>query len=222
MAGELPRIWSAVLVHTNGLGSWFHASIQAVRSASNSATLRCAEPKRGAGARAAASAAAVNTPSSVGWALGMLPGGWVPVPEAGGGTVAGRCSSSGAASTAATTALPASSRRGRILPAVRGARRRVGCGWSVAASAAITASSPRTRGLDGFWFGLRGVGGDAADQVKLVVVHAGSILPGGADCRGSGGSVSARPSWRRRRWWARWRRERTVPVGTPSARAIPA
>lgn len=34
---------SGLVTHTNGLGSAFHASIQARRSASNSATLRCAE-----------------------------------------------------------------------------------------------------------------------------------------------------------------------------------
>ncbi len=39
----LARISSAVLVHTNGLGSAFQASIQACRSAFRAATLRWAE-----------------------------------------------------------------------------------------------------------------------------------------------------------------------------------
>jgi hypothetical protein len=38
--GEVSRIWSAVLVHTNGRGSWFQASIQDWIACSSSATDR--------------------------------------------------------------------------------------------------------------------------------------------------------------------------------------
>ena len=39
----MSRIWSAVLVHTNGFGSLFHSLIQRRMSASSSVTLRWAE-----------------------------------------------------------------------------------------------------------------------------------------------------------------------------------